>query len=685
MKTRGALKADASGTRASDSTRGSSISPTGSKKGATPVTAPEDRGADLRKPQDALKSPKTSAKKGGSTRGSDLSAETGEAKEKKKKKSLSKKKTKDEVTESAPHIEPKPKEDWEKKWDMEMDRQKKAMDDLQERILRHVIQNDALSSQSKRDMSADTVNMMAPTDAHWEPYLLAMGATPAESRRPDTDLKKGSSKGDASSVQDTPKQTEWQGVPRWKAVAWKRQREYFKITRSWDEQIGRQAPPSSSTFPGRSTTGSGRDVSLASHPTLRASYFGIEYREWYALLLAACPFPPRAEILEWLITQRLPLEWHAWSRATEAGEERWSYLTTDDLDGEWAPRCIQNLQRHLLTAPGWQLGRLYPIFLNNRLRYDELKIQEIYLSPTAVLPPSPSTPSTEKSAKKGSASSRKGKCSTKATTTSDPNTGSEESSDYMIVIGRGEEAKDGMAVSNGVAAKMVPCQCRWGDIVIVGKATGEAYVVDERNVCIPFVPNDRESETIGTQLPPAFQVPRPFPVHYWYVPDGDGGMAYNSSQRKEYRFRISDWLDTLQPRQFVVNFDADAAHYTGEVTFRTMKETQSEVPWCDADNKDWWLMNEMDADIKADGKSPDNSRMQWATLAFPLGVEPGTGKPLSLIVYVWQRGTQKVTDEACWAAVRDRENLLEPMPTGGQRLRTPTPAEVVRLHESDGA
>jgi hypothetical protein len=225
--------------------------------------------------------------------------------------------------------------------------------------------------------------------------------------------------------------------------------------------------------------------------------------------------------------------------------------------------------------------------------------------------------------------------------------------------------------------------------VVVGKGTGEAYVVDERGVCTQLVDNDRESETIGTQLPSSFRVPRPFTPRYWLV----APVAAPFTMRD--RHRVSDWLDTLQPRDFVCNFDVDPAHYAdGDVVFRTMRETQAnKTPWVDTDGCDWWLVAEMRNEMEADGKSAENSRLQWAALEFPLGADPATGRARWVVVYVWQRGTEPVIKAACWEAVRDRENLLEAMPSGDVttesrsviRLRGPTPSEIVRLHESDGA
>jgi hypothetical protein len=93
----------------------------------------------------------------------------------------------------------------------------------------------------------------------------------------------------------------------------------------------------------------------------------------------------------------------------------------------------------------------------------------------------------------------------------------------------------------------------------------------------------------------------------------------------------------------------------------------------------------MQSDIAADGKSPENSTLQWASLTFP--VRAGNTETLChvVVVYVWQRGTKPVTEEACWTAIRIQRASSKPIPTGGNRLRVPAPFEVERLHGSDGA
>jgi hypothetical protein len=679
MKTRGALRADASLSTEANVTRGSSAG--GKKKAtATPVVV-EEKNDVRQKNEEQTRSDKRkgnmkSEKKGVNVRG-EGEGEEKTAQETKEKKGLKKKEKKvsdKEDTSTAWHM-PEPDPDWGKKWDAEMKRQKEAVQTLEERILQHVIRNDALPLQTKREMNADTTQVIAPTDARWEPYLLLMGATLVETKH-DIPTSKPKKKKSVDETASKSKPSEWQGVPRWKAAAWKRQRNYFKIGESFNAQVGRQAPGLRSGT--ESISGGTENVkigtSLASHPVLRASYFGIEYREWYALLLAVCPFPPRPEILEWLVTQRIPLEWHEWSRAIETREgesEMWNYLTTDDLDSAWTSRCILALQTHLLKAPGWDLEHIYTVYLNSRLKYDKVEIPEIYLL---------AKETTLSAIKSGDVPNCISVCDI-ATSTSAYNCFIASKSEAVAQV----ETKDYAEESGvGLAQKMVPCTCRWGDIVVVGKETGKAYVVDERGVCISFVSNDRESDSIGMQLPPSFKVPRPFPVRYWVV--SNVAPYRESCAGKRYRFEISDWLDTLQPREFVVNFDADPKHYAGEVVFRNMKETQAgKVPWLKADDYGWWLLSTMDSDIDADGKNAYNSRIQWATLTFPLGADPGTGHPNLLTVYVWQRGTKRVTEEACWEAVRDQENLLELMPTGGIRLRAPTPTEVLRLHESDGA
>jgi len=560
-----------------------------------------------------------------------------------------------------------------KKWEEERERQQNALNELHRRIVQHITRNDALSPRAKREANADTARLVAPADARWEPFLAIMGA------------RRVSSEGEGDD--GAPQSSEWVGVPRWKADAWRRQRGFFALGGRSDVQAGRSSPA-------RGTD----SEALAAHQALRATYFGIEYREWFALLLAVCPFPPAPAVLEWLVTQRPPLEWHQWSRAIERTAAGTGFsgecLATDDLDGEWQARCVRMVQGKLLNAPGWNLGAVYPRYLDERSRYDRATMLELCLATTTTAAPAaPAAPSTERKTARatGARGARRKRPEDRGATNPRCPTPEAKQKGYRALE---------LQAAEGLGAKRVPCVCRVGDLVVVGKATGEAYVVDGHGVCAQLVDNGRESETIGTQLPPSFRVPRPFTPRYWLV----APVAAPFTMRD--RYRVSDWLDTLQPRDFVCNFDADPAHYAesgdsgdsggggGGVVFRTMRETQAgETPWVDADDCDWWLVAEMRNEMEADGKSAENSRLQWATLEFPLGADPATGRARWVAVYVWQRGTEPVTRAACWEAVRDLENLLEAMPSGDVttesrsvvRLRGPTPSEIVRLHEGDGA
>jgi hypothetical protein len=88
--------------------------------------------------------------------------------------------------------------------------------------------------------------------------------------------------------------------------------------------------------------------------------------------------------------------------------------------------------------------------------------------------------------------------------------------------------------------------------VVVGEKTGEAYVID-RLRCLSLVPNYRESERVGTQLPFVFRVPQPYPVLYWFVPP-DASSAYCSRcGDRRYADGVPGWLESLQPCQYVVN------------------------------------------------------------------------------------------------------------------------------------
>ena len=589
------------------------------------------------------------------------------------------------------------------KWREKVEKNKKAREMINQRILDSILRNETLSSHVRREMETDRPRLVVSNQAQWDPFLKLMGATREEEEEEEKDSKEERKSTDASGHNNKTGTTltatttttttknndvEWSGIPRWKAKAWQRQRNYFCISS------------------GRATTEVGLqsgDKVLSAHSTLRASYFGITYTEWFALLLAVSPFQPSPTVLEWIVTQRIPTEWCDWYRAVEDDSETSSRVFCFDaertgLNGQWATECIHMIQTHLLTASGWELGKNYTRYLDERLGYNKIEIPELYF--TIAKPPknndtdkddtskslssssSSSSPDQRLLTKsKSSSSSSVRKTLTKETKTRKSNSKSKSKSKEE------DEKKKEEETEKVLCTRMVPCVCRYGDIVIVGQKTGTAYVIDDRGVCVSFIDNDRESETIGTQLPPSFQVPRPFPVFYWLKPPSSSSSSSSSSASASASRGLAGWLEMFQPPQFICNFDANPTHYdTGDIVFRTMVRTQSGPnPWIKDDEKDWWLVYAMESEIEADGKSADNSKIRWASLEFPLGMDPCTGEPNVVTVYVWQRGPKRVTQDECWKAIQDRYNLFEAMPSGGQRLRVPTEQEVVRLHEGDGA